>query len=175
MASTTPVRRPWAAVLQRWPTVLAVPLAAPALSAPEAEQDVAELLPLLPLEYLIVAKVQRRQATWPVIAVAFLATLAPGALDEVPPSTVFAVVALIVLVWGAVDGQLSRPGAFRVQALGMLGFGALALPGWSWIRTLAAGWWRPAGSCMASGTWSTSSSTGWWPAPTPSSAASSTS
>jgi hypothetical protein len=41
------------------------------LSAPEAEKDVAEALPLLPLEYLIRRKLQRRQATWPVITVAF--------------------------------------------------------------------------------------------------------
>src|SRR4029453_1213367 len=33
------------------------------------------------------------------------------------------------LVWGALDGQLHRPDPFRVQALGMLGFGALALAG----------------------------------------------
>jgi hypothetical protein len=38
-------------------------------------------------------------------------------------------VALLVLVWGAVDGRLRRPDPFRVQALGMLGFGALALAG----------------------------------------------
>jgi hypothetical protein len=34
-----------------------------------------------------------------------------------------------VLVLGALDGQLRRPDPFRVHALGMLGFGALALAG----------------------------------------------
>ena len=37
--------------------------------------------------------------------------------------------ALTVLVWGAVDGQLRRSDPFTVQTLGMLGFGALALAG----------------------------------------------
>jgi hypothetical protein len=129
MASTTPLRRPWTAVLQRWPTALAIPLAALTLTGSEPERATAEILPLLPLEYLIVAKLQRRQATWPVIAVLFVATFALLELDVVPPSTVFAAIALIVLVWGAVDGQLRRPDQFRVQALGMLGFGALALVG----------------------------------------------
>jgi hypothetical protein len=126
MASTTPTRSSWTRwLLQRWPTALAVALAALTLTAPEAEKDAAELLPLL----LIVAKLQRRQATWPVITVAFAATLALQELDLVPPSAVFAAVALIVLLWGVVDGQLLRPGAFGVQAVGMLGFGALALVG----------------------------------------------
>ena len=130
MVRTTPARGSWTRwLLQRWPTALAVAPAALILTGPEAETDVVELLPLLPLEYLIVAKLQRRQATWPVITVAFVATIALQELDVVPPSTVFAAVALVVLVWGAVDGQLLRPGAFRVQALGMLGFGALALVG----------------------------------------------
>jgi hypothetical protein len=130
MVGTTPARSSWTRwLLQRWPTALAIPPVALILTGPEAGTDVAELLPLLPLEYLIVAKLQRRQATWPVISVALVATLALQELDVVPPSTVFAAVALLVLVWGAVDGQLLRPGAFRVQALGMLGFGALALVG----------------------------------------------
>jgi hypothetical protein len=54
-------------------------------------------------------------------------------------------VALAVLVWGAVDGQLRRPDRFSVQALGMVGFGALALAGLAvdpdlgrWL--VAAGW-----------------------------------
>jgi hypothetical protein len=34
-----------------------------------------------------------------------------------------------VLVWGTVEGRLGRRDPFRVQALGMLGFGALALAG----------------------------------------------
>jgi hypothetical protein len=96
-------------------------------------------------------------------------------LDVIAPAAVFSAVALLVLVWGAVDGQLRRPDPFRVQALGMLGFGALALAGVVVDPDLgrylvAAGWFlhgiwdfvhlRPTRS---------------WPAPMPSGAASSTS
>jgi hypothetical protein len=148
MASTTPLRRPWTALLARWPTALAVGLAALALDDARSEagmRSLAGIILVLALEYLIVAKLQRRQATWPVITVTFLVTIALQELDVVAPSAVFVVVALVVLVWGAVDGQLLRPGAFRIQALGMLGFGALALAGLladpdlgRWL--VAAGW-----------------------------------
>jgi hypothetical protein len=50
-------------------------------------------------------------------------------LDVIAPAAVLSAVALLVLVWGAADGRLRRPDPFRVQALGMLGFGALALVG----------------------------------------------
>jgi hypothetical protein len=148
MVSTTSARSSWIRwLLQRWPTALAIVPAALILTGPQAEvkREVAELLPLLPLEYLIVAKLGRRQATWPVITVALLATIVLQELDLAPLPTVVAAVALVVLVLGAVDGQLSRDGAFRVQALGMLGFGALAL---FWLvvepevgRYLAAAGW----------------------------------
>jgi hypothetical protein len=148
MASTTPVRRPWIGVLARWPTALALGMATLTLDDVRTGAGVASLaglILLLPLEYLIVAKLQRRQATWPVAAVALLTVIALQALDVVAPAAVLAAVALIVLVWGVVDGQLLPPGAFRVQALGMLGFGALALVGLvvdpdlgRWL--VAAGW-----------------------------------
>lgn len=147
MADTTPTARTgwthW--LLGRWPTALAVAVAALTLNGPDADSELAHILPLLPLEYLIVAKLSSRRATWPVISVAFALTLILGAVDVVPPSTVFAAVALVVLVWGALDGQLSRPDPFRVQTLGMLGFGAVALAGLivdpglgRWL--VAAGW-----------------------------------
>jgi hypothetical protein len=148
MASTTPLRRPWTAVLQRWPTALALGMATLTLDDVRSDAGVASLaglILLLPLEYLIIAKLRRRQATWPVAAVAVGAALALQALDGLAPAAVLAAVALIVLVWGVVDGQLFRPGAFRVQALGTFGFGALALVGLiadpdlgRWL--VAAGW-----------------------------------
>jgi Ni/Fe-hydrogenase subunit HybB-like protein len=63
----------------------------------------------------------------------------------IAPAVVFSAVALVVLVWGAVDGRLRRPDPFRVQALGMLGFGAVALAGLAVDPDLgrylvAAGW-----------------------------------
>jgi hypothetical protein len=94
-------------------------------------------------------------------------------VDVIAPSIVFVTVALIVLVWSAADGQLRRPGMLRVQALAMVGFGALSLAGLAVDPDLgrylvAAGWLS-----MASGTSSTCGSTRSWCAPMPSGAASS--
>ena len=130
MASTTTARRPWTAVLQRWPTALALGTAALTLGGSESDEGVAAfagILPLLPLLYLVAAKLRRRQAAWPTLAVGFALIIALRALDVLAPPAGLAAVALVVLIWGAVDGQLRRPNPFRIQALGMLGFGALAL------------------------------------------------
>ncbi len=179
MASTTRPGRPWADRLKdRWPTALALAMSALTFGGTGTEEAVTsfgQVLPLLPLLYLVVAKLRRRQATWPGLVVGLTSVIALRALDVIAPVAVFSAVALVVLVWGAADGQLRRPDPFRVQALGMLGFGALALVGLAVDPDLAAIWWPPAGSCTASGTSSTSSSTGSWPAPMPSGAASSTS
>jgi hypothetical protein len=133
MASTTPARRPWTDRLKdRWPTALALGMSALTFGGSESDEGVASLseaLLLLPLLYLVVAKLQRRQASWPGLVVGFTSIIALRVLDVIAPAAVFSAVALIVLVWGAVDGQLRRPDPFRVQALGMVGFGALALAG----------------------------------------------
>jgi hypothetical protein len=81
------------------------------------------------LEYLLVAKFQTTWATWPVIAVLLPATLVLLEVDLVDPTVLLSATALVVLAWSVVDGQLFRSGVFRVQALGMVGFGALALVG----------------------------------------------
>jgi hypothetical protein len=133
MASTTPVRPPWTNRLKdRWPTALALAMSAATFGGSETEEAVvslSEVLLLLPLLYLVVAKLRRRQASWPVLVVGITPFIALRALDAIAPAAVFSAVALLVLVLGAVDGQLRRPDPFRVQALGMLGFGALALAG----------------------------------------------
>jgi hypothetical protein len=133
MASATPTRRPWTKRLTaRWPTALAVAMTALTFGGSESEQGVASLadaLLLLPLGYLVVAKLRRRQASWPVIATGFAFIIALRVLEVVAPAAVLSAVALLVLVWGAVDGQLRRPDPFRVQTLGMVGFGVLALTG----------------------------------------------
>ena len=111
----------------------------------EAVAALSEVLLLLPLLYLVVAKLRRRQASWPVLVVGITPFIALRALDLIAPAAVFSAVALIVLLWGAIDGQLRRPDPFRVQALGMLGFGAVALAGLAVDPDLgrylvAAGW-----------------------------------
>jgi hypothetical protein len=133
MADTTNLRRPWTDRLKDgWPVALAVGMAALSFGGSESDDAVesfSEVLLLLPLLYLVVAKLQRRQASWPVLVVGITSFIALRALDVIAPSAVFSAVALLALVVGAVDGQLRRPDPFRVQALGMLGFGALALAG----------------------------------------------
>jgi hypothetical protein len=149
MASTTPVHRPWTAPLKTaWPIALAVGMAALTFGGGESDEGLAglsEALLLLPLLYLVVAKLHRPQASWPMLVVGITPFIALRALDVIAPTAVFAAVALAVLVWGAVDGRLRRPDPFRVQALGMVGFGALALAGLvvdpdlgRWL--VAAGW-----------------------------------
>jgi hypothetical protein len=133
MADTTPARRPWTERLKdRWPTALAIGVSALTFGGAESDEAVAsfsQTLLLLPLLYLVVAKLRRRQATWPavVVGLAFIAVL--RVLDVIAPGAVLSAVALVVLVWGAVDGQLRKPDPFRVQVLGMLGFGVIALAG----------------------------------------------
>jgi hypothetical protein len=121
-----------AAIARRWPTWLALGMSALTFGGSESAEGVAslaEVLVLLPLGYLVIAKLRRRQASWPVIAAGFALIIALRALDVISPAAVLSAVALIVLVWGAVDGQLRQPDPFRIQALGMLIFGALALAG----------------------------------------------
>ncbi|HCT76184.1 MAG TPA: hypothetical protein DGT23_06240 [Micromonosporaceae bacterium] len=131
--STTPDRRSWARwLVRRWPTALALGMSVLTFGGSESAEGVASLadaLLLLQLGYLVIAKLRRRQASWPTIAVGFITIAALRVLDVIAPAAVLSAMALIVLVWGAIDGQLRRPDPFRVQALGMLGFGALSLAG----------------------------------------------
>jgi hypothetical protein len=133
MASTTLARRPWTDRLKDgWPAALAVAMAALTFggsSTAEGLASLSEALLLLPLLYLVVAKLRRPRASWPALVVLIAPFIALRALDVIAPAAVFSAVALVVLVWGAVEGQLRRPDPFRVQALGMLAFGALALAG----------------------------------------------
>ncbi|MEU8202369.1 hypothetical protein [Streptosporangium sp. NPDC049046] len=125
----------WKAVLRRRPTVLAVGTAAVSAvsaasaggSSAEEITSLTEILLLLPLVYLVVAKVRRREASWPALLVFTVLYVVLRALEVVAVPVVFAVVALAVLVWGAVSGDLRRSGSFRAQSLGMIGFGALVL------------------------------------------------
>jgi hypothetical protein len=134
MSSTTATtRQRWTTwLLNRWPTLLALGAAALTFGGMETDEAVrsfADILPILPLLYLVVAKLRRREATWPGLGIGLAAVVALRVLDVIPQAAVFSAIALIVLVWGAIDGHLRRSGELQVQALGMLGFGALALTG----------------------------------------------
>jgi hypothetical protein len=152
MTETTSERGGWTRTLwQRWPTALAIGTAA-VFMAGDGSDGLAdrvggfgEALLVLPLEYLILARLRRRGASWPVSIVAIMVLLALQALNVVSPAAVLVSVSLIVMIWGAVGRELHRPGMFRVQVLGAAGFGALALTGLSvdpdlGLYLVAAGW-----------------------------------
>ncbi|WP_440098156.1 hypothetical protein [Streptosporangium sp. H16] len=129
-SGVTTSRSRWKAVLRRWPIALAVGLLAARLAAGSSTGEVtslAEILPLLALLYLLVAKIRRPEASWPLLLVLVVLYLVLRVLDVVAVPVVFAALALAVMVWGVVAGDLRRSGEFRAQALGMIGFGALAL------------------------------------------------
>lgn len=125
-------RRIAAALARRWPTWLALLMSALSFggsASAEGVTSLANVLVLLPLGYLVVAKLRRREASWPAASAGFVLIIALRLLDVISPAAVLAAVALVVLIWGAVDGQLRHSALFRLQALGMFGFGALALAG----------------------------------------------
>lgn len=127
-------RRAGRFLLARWPTALAL-LAAAVTAGGGASDDAgytfADILPLLPLIYLLMAKVgeRYRYLTWPLVLVSFVVVTVLWATELAAPSTVFTALALLVLVWSVLDGHLFRPGTYRIQALGMLFFGGLGLVG----------------------------------------------
>ena len=130
-----------AALARRWPTALAIGLWALSLGGGDSDDVVgsfSEVLLLLPLLYLVVAGLQRRRASWVVLAVGMTAFVALRALEVVAPSAVFVTVALLVLVWGGVRGQLHRSGMFsriRCARAGRVGRGSGPgpLPGGGWL------------------------------------------
>lgn len=130
--TTASISRPhWTRwLLRRWPTALA--LAFGALAVYDMNNDsvgiFGEIVFLLTLEYLVIAKLGRRRASWPVV-ITLVAVVTVTQILDLSTSTALVALSAAVLVWGAVQGQLHRPGWFRVQALGAIGFAALAVTG----------------------------------------------
>jgi hypothetical protein len=103
--SGSPQRLGWwiDAIGRRWPSWLAIVLVTASLlggedSAPDTVHGFGEAL-LLPLGYLILAKLERRRATWLVVIIALGAMTVLRVLNLIPPSAVIVTVALLVLVW----------------------------------------------------------------------------
>ncbi|MFI0485392.1 hypothetical protein [Actinomadura sp. 9N215] len=114
-----------------WPAALAAAMAVPNLGGGGTEQvtSLARALCLLPLLYLVVETFQWRRGSWAVLAVLIASFTVLEAVDVADPAAVAAAVALAVLVWGAVKGRMFRSKPLQAQALGMIGFGAVALIG----------------------------------------------
>lgn len=133
-ANTASTPKRWIDVLKdRWPTVFAIALALLTLGGggdlSGEVRSLTQVLLVLPLLYLVVAKLGRPALSWPMLGVSVVIIIGARLLDLVAPSTVLLALALVVLVWGMIDGHSRRSGEFRVQAIGMIGFGVLALAG----------------------------------------------
>ncbi|MFI6295059.1 hypothetical protein ACIBEJ_25950 [Nonomuraea sp. NPDC050790] len=129
---TTTRRHPLRRLANRWPTALALTMSALTFGGGTSSQQVYSLagtLLILQLLYLVIAKLRRREATWPGLVIGLALVVALRVLDVVEPAFVYSGLALVVLVWGAADGQLRSSGTLRVQAVGMLVFGVLAFAG----------------------------------------------
>jgi hypothetical protein len=139
------VSRPWlAALLHRWPTCLAVVMAA--LLAPGSTvEELSGALPLLALGYLAASVLQRRQATW-LLAIVIVAAFAALRLQNwVEPIVALLVVAVLLVLWAAVRGQLRQDKMLVLEIAGMVGFTVIAMAAVSVEPTLgryviAAGW-----------------------------------
>ena len=80
-ADQAPGRGRWAAtIMHRWPTWLAIALAALTVGG-STVQSLADVLPMLAFFYLAAAVLQRRQATW-LVAVATVAAFAALRLQD---------------------------------------------------------------------------------------------
>jgi hypothetical protein len=141
-----PDRRGWvAAILHRWPTWLAIVMAALLAAGGTTVGELANVLPMLALAYLAAAVLQRRKTTWPLAVGIVAAFAALRTQDWVDPVAVLVVAALALVAWAAFRGQLRRRGAIAVEAAGMIGFTAIALAALSVEPNLgryvvAAGW-----------------------------------
>ena len=137
------------AIKHRWPTWLAIAVtvltAGGDSSGGGSLEGFSDALLIFALNYLALAVLQRRQATWVVATVVIAALVALRFQDWVDPSVVLLGAALAFVLWGAVRGQLWRPGALMLETAGMLLFAVLALAALSVDRelgryVLAAGW-----------------------------------
>ncbi|MGN9914391.1 hypothetical protein ACTMTJ_43355 [Phytohabitans sp. LJ34] len=146
-AATIPVprHRMIRALGRRWPTALGVLTAVVTLGGDVADQvtGLGETLLFLPWIYLVVARSGRRGLSWPVLIAVFPLSVVLRVLD-VPVVAVAVPLAAAALAWSVI-GHVPRPATVRVQALGMIGFGALALVALAvdtdlGLYLVAAGW-----------------------------------
>jgi hypothetical protein len=138
------------ALTRRWPTALAAALMIALFGSGSGDPAGAiagygELLPLLPLLYVVISQAGRPRVTWPVLGAGVAGTLALQAQDVLSPPHVLVGVALAVLLWGTVRGAPHGRAVWGIQAVGAVVFGALALAGLTVDQDLgrvlvAAGW-----------------------------------
>lgn len=120
---------------RRWPTALALTVwaAQAAASTSDTLDDsvtgFAEILPLLPLLYVVINQTGTPRSTWPVLGGGLALVFGLQALDLVSPAGVMVGLALAVLLWGMVRGTPHGRENLALQAAGAVVFGALAVTG----------------------------------------------
>ena len=133
-----PSFKAWA---RRWPTLVAVGMAV--LSWGIDTVTAGQLLPLLPLVYVLVTTIRRRAMSWPTLIVVTLGFVLLRSQDVVDPATVIVATAGAITVAGLIRSTGSLE--MVVQATGLIIFTGLAVLGLMtapevarWV--LAAGW-----------------------------------
>ena len=139
-------RTPTAAVLRRWPSLLAVAIAG--ISWGTDLVTAGQLLPLLPLVYVAAVVVRRRSLTWPLLALGSAAFVVLQMQSAVDPVLGFAVLAAAVAGLG-LFGADRRELALQVAAL--VAWLALVLLALS--ASPALGLWLVAAGWAAHGLW----------------------
>lgn len=145
-AITTRPYRMIRAIARRWPTTLGIASATVHLGGGERAAQMTALggtLLFLPLIYVVMARSGRRGLSWPALVAVFVLIIGLRAAG-VPLPTVAVPLAAAALAWSVI-GHVPDRGTVRVQALGMVGFGALALASLAvdpdlGLYLLAAGW-----------------------------------
>ncbi|MEE2030924.1 hypothetical protein [Rhodococcus chondri] len=142
--------RPVSWLLRRWPTLVAVALVGPDLigggeNAGGGFATFGQTLPMLALIYLLMAKIGKRWATWPIVLAVAGTVAVTLALDVVTPSAVLIGASLLLLVWVTITGELHASSTLRLQALGVVLFCGLAITGLVMdpeigTYVIAAGW-----------------------------------
>src|SRR3954471_3823248 len=96
---------------RRWPTAVAIGTAALFVLGDGSDgradrvDGFAEAMLVLQLEYLILARLRRRGASWPVSAAVVVMLLVLQALDVVSPAAVLVIASLAVMVWALWTGN----------------------------------------------------------------------
>lgn len=124
-------RRILTAIGRRWPTLLALPVAVDSFFDDVTTDTVsrfADAMLLLPMMYVLVAAFRRRRLTWPILLVALPAFAGLQLQTFVDPSIVLLAITLAGAIWGSAHGR-HREADFRLQLVGMVLFGALAVGG----------------------------------------------
>jgi hypothetical protein len=137
-------------VARRWPTIagiavgLVFPVGVLIGTRDETPRGLATVLMLLPLLYLVIAALGRRNWTWPIVIGSVPVLVLLSLQNIVEPAIVLTAIALAAVMWGAGHG-LHRTHDFRLQIIGMIAFGGLA---WIGLKidvdvakyVVAAGW-----------------------------------